>query len=62
MEQEILDYMKYGLAGILWESMTEGEAKEVLGDIKNAASVNRVSDLYEEHSKEAVALEKPLKN
>ncbi len=31
MEQEILDYMKYGLAGILWESMTEGEAKEVLG-------------------------------
>ena len=60
MEQEILDYMKYGLAGILWESMTEGEAKEVLGDIKNAASVNRVSDLYEEHSKEAVALEKAL--
>ena len=60
MEQEILDYMKYGLAGILWESMTEGEAKKVLGDIKNAASVNRVSDLYEEHSKEAVALEKAL--
>ena len=31
-----------------------------MGDIKNAASVNRVSDLYEEHSKEAVALEKVL--
>ena len=63
MEQEILDYMKYGLAGILWESMTEGEAKEVRGDIKNAASVNRVSDLYEEHrQRSSLPLKKPLKN
>ena len=59
MEQEILDYMKYGLAGILWESMTEEEAKEVLGDIKNAASVNRVSDLYEEHSKDCLLYTSP---
>ena len=60
MEQEILDYMKYGLAGVLWDAMTEGEAKEALEGIKNASSVEHVSDLYEEHGKEAVALEKAL--
>lgn len=60
MEREILDYMKYGLVGVLWDAMTEGEAKEALEGIKNASSVDHVSDLYEEHGKEAVALEKAL--
>ena len=40
--------------------MTEGEAKEALEGIKNASGVNHVSGLYEEHCKEAVALEKAL--
>ena len=60
MEREILDYMKYGLVGVLWDEMTEGEAQTVLEEIKNAASAEHISDLYEEHSKEAVALEKAL--
>lgn len=60
MEREILDYMKYGLVGVLWDAMTETEAKEALEGIKNASSVSRVSDLYEEHGKEAVALEKAI--
>ena len=30
MEREILEYMKYGLVGVLWDAMTEGEAKEAL--------------------------------
>lgn len=60
MEQEILDYMKYGLIGVLWDAMTEGEARNALDEIKNAASAEHISDLYEEHCKEAVALEKAL--
>ena len=60
MEREILEYMKYGLVGVLWDAMTEGEAKEALEGIKNASGVNHVSGLYEEHCKEAVALEKAL--
>ena len=28
MEQEILDYMKYGLVGVLWDAMTETETKK----------------------------------
>ncbi len=60
MEQEILDYMKYGLVGVLWDAMTEGDAKEALEGIKNASGVNHISDLYEEHGKEAVALEKAM--
>ena len=46
--------------GVLWDAMTEGEAKEALEGIKNASGVNHVSGLYEEHCKEAVALEKAL--
>ncbi len=34
MEREILEYMKYGLVGVLWDAMTEGEAKEALEGIK----------------------------
>lgn len=60
MEREILEYMKYGLVGVSWDAMTEGEAKEALEGIKNASGVNHVSGLYEEHCKEAVALEKAL--
>lgn len=60
MEQEILDYMKYGLMDTDWDELDEAGAVELLGRWKEGNSVNRVSGLYSSHSKEAVRLEKAL--
>lgn len=60
LEQEILDYMKYGLVGVLWDALDEGTAGEMLDNLKEAGSVNEVSDCYSGHTKEAVRLEKAL--
>ena len=35
-EQEILDYMKYGLIGMIWDGMEEGGALETLEQMKDA--------------------------
>lgn len=61
-EQEILDYMKYGLIGIVWDELNETEAAELLGGLKEAKSADRVSELYSGHTKEAVRLEKALED
>ncbi len=60
MEQEILDYMKYGLIGVLWDAMDEEGAGELLAVLKEGEGIGRISDLYEGHAKEAVRLEEAL--
>lgn len=60
LEEEILDYMRYGLVGVLWDEMDENGAGELLGALKEAGSISQVSSLYEGHTKEAVRLEKAL--
>lgn len=62
MEQEILDYMKYGLVDTNWEELDETGAGVLLEAWKEGESVSRVSRLYSAHSKEAVQLEKALEN
>ena len=59
-EQEILDYMKYGLLDADWDELDEAGASELLEAWKEGNSVNRVSELYAAHSREAVKLEKAL--
>ncbi|MBS5284006.1 MAG: hypothetical protein KHY46_09095 [Clostridiales bacterium] len=60
LEEEILDYMRYGLVGVLWDEMDENGAGELLGALKEAGSISQVSGFYEGHTKEAVRLEKAL--
>lgn len=60
LEKQILDYMKYGLLNVQWEELTEGEAQELFRSIKEAQAVEEVAERYEEHSIEAVRLEKSL--
>lgn len=59
-EQEILDYMKYGLLDMDWDELDEAGAGELLMAWKEGNSVNRVSELYSTHSREAVRVEKAL--
>ena len=59
-EQEILDYMKYGLLDVDWDELDEAGAIELSGAWKEGNSVNRVSELYSAHSREAVRVEKAL--
>ena len=59
-EQEILDYMKYGLLDVDWDELDEAGAGELLSAWKEGNSVNRISELYSAHSREAVKLEKAL--
>lgn len=59
-EQEILDYMKYGLLDADWDELDEAGASELLEVWKEGNSVNRVSELYAAHSREAVKVEKAL--
>ena len=53
-QQEILDYMKYGLLDADWDELDEAGASELLEAWKEGNSVNRVSELYAAHSREAV--------
>lgn len=59
-EEEILNYMKYGLLRELWDEVGEGQAEELLTTLKEGTGVNRTSDLYELHARDAVRLEKAL--
>lgn len=59
-EQEILDYMKYGLTGMIWDGMEEGGALETLEQMKDAEGVNALSGLYDGHTREAVRVEEAL--
>lgn len=62
LEQEILDYMKYGIIDTKWDEIDEGGAGELLTAWKEGGGVNRISELYSSHTKEAVQLEKALEN
>lgn len=56
-ETEVLDYMKYGIFDSLWDYAT---AEKMLREIGEAGALDRVSDLYEDHAKEAVRLEEAI--
>lgn len=60
LEQEILDYMKYGLIDTQWDELDEEGAGRLLDVWKEGNSVSRISELYSSHSREAVRLEKAL--
>ncbi|MCD8083842.1 MAG: DUF5702 domain-containing protein [Clostridiales bacterium] len=57
LEQEILDYMTYGVWNLDFGADT---VQELWDDGTEAVSVTGVATLYQEHSKEALALEKSL--
>lgn len=59
-EEQVLDYMKYGLLQADWDGMDEGEALELFHMVKEAGTVKEVASLYEGHTREAVRLEKAL--
>lgn len=52
--------MKYGLLDMDWDELDEAGAGELLVAWKEGNSVNRVSELYSAHSREAVRVEKAL--
>ena len=59
-EQEILDYMKFGLIDMIWDSMDENGAREMLSQFKDAEGINVCSVRYEGHTREAVRVEAAL--
>ena len=59
-EQEILDYVKYGLTGMIWDSMDEKGVEEMLSRFKDAEGINGCSVRYEGHTREAVRVEAAL--
>ena len=62
LERQITDYMKYGLLGTVWDELTEGEAQELLRNVKEASAVKEVAERYESHSREALRLEERLED
>ncbi|MDO4266477.1 MAG: DUF5702 domain-containing protein [Eubacteriales bacterium] len=56
-EKEVLEYMKYGVWSSLWDYAT---AETMLREIGEAGALDRISDLYEGHSKEAARLEEAI--
>jgi hypothetical protein len=59
LNQEILDYMKYGIIKDMPD--TQG-AEDILKNIKEASSVDSLSQSFTEHTKEAVRLERALED
>ena len=59
LDQEILDYMKYGII----KDMPDGDgAADLLKSLKEASSVENLSQSYAGHTKEAVRLERALED
>ena len=59
LDQEILDYMKYGII----KDMPDGDgAADLLKNLKEASSVESLSQSYSGHTKEAVRLERALED
>jgi hypothetical protein len=59
LNQEILDYMKYGII----KDMPDAKgAEDILKNIKEASSVDSLSQSFTEHTKEAVRLERALED
>lgn len=59
-EQEILDYMKYGLIGTSWDDADENGAKELLCQFRDGEGVHACSVRYGGHTREAVRVEEAL--
>ncbi len=59
-EQEILDYMRYGLIGVIWDELDEDGSGRLLENLQEAGSVERIAGSYSSHTKEAVKLENAL--
>lgn len=57
LEQEILDYMKYGVWNLDFDA---GTADDLWKDIREAGAVKAVAENYRGHAKEALRLEKAL--
>lgn len=62
MEREILEYMTYGMAGAVWDTLTENEAENCLKSWKEGNHVSHVSQLYSSHTKGALEVEKALES
>ena len=58
-EQEVIDYMHYGIAASVWSLI---EADDFTDSIKDGTSVNGMSDLYEGHAREAMRLEEAIED
>ena len=56
-EKEVLDYMKFGIAASVWDLL---EAEKYTDGVKEGNSVNSLSDIYDDHTKEAVRLEEAI--
>lgn len=56
-EKEVLDYMKFGIAATVWDLL---QAEEYTSGVREGGSVNDLSDLYDDHAKEAVRLEEAI--
>ncbi len=56
-EQEVIDYMHYGIAASVWSLI---EAEEFTEGITEGTAVNGLSDLYEGHGREAMRLEESI--
>lgn len=59
LDYEILDYMKYG---ILENITDENDARTLLGELKEANAVKKLSEAYSSHTREAVRLERALED
>ena len=58
LEQEILDYMKYGIVEQLFTS--DADVQKLWDDLKDAATVKKITNEYAGQTREAIALEKVL--
>ena len=58
-EQEVIDYMRYGIAASVWSLI---EADELTNNITEGTAINSLSDLYEGHGREAMRLEESIES
>ena len=56
-EQEVIDYMHYGIAASVWSLI---EADGFTNNITEGTAINSLSDLYEGHGREAMRLEESI--
>ena len=57
LEQEILDYMKYGVFTLAFD---EDSSEKLWDDVSEAESMNDITNAYGNYTKEAVAMEKSI--
>ncbi len=57
-EEEVLDYMRYGIAAEVWDLVT---AQEYMKGVREGAGSAEISGLYRDHATEAARLENDLR-